>query len=161
MLPSLHPHGCSEVVDAMAKPLCFQLSLFGSQSEAVFLMLLLCSGSSLYLVGSSLSTCPSHVAHLGGENGGPLDFSFHISLLSMPDDIWASSHLSLTVLSAHLRVLWFTRSSRIPFFLRFQHSPSPVIYCSICFEFSFPPFHCCFSERAHHPSLELFVPVSF
>lgn len=64
-----------------------------------------------------------------------------------------SDSLSLTLLEAYLRVLSFTRSSWTPFFLHFQHSPSPVIYCSICFEFSFPAFPLLFSLNGPSSSL--------
>lgn len=118
-------------------------------------MFLLFSENSLYLVGSSLSTCPVHVAHLQGCNRAPLYLSFLGSVLSPLSDICVSvmTCLSLTVFSAYLRALSFTRLSWAPFSLHFQHSPTPAIYGSVRFEFSFPPFPLLFSLNGPLPSL--------
>lgn len=70
--------------------------------------------SSLYLVGSSLYTCPFHIVHLQGHNGGPLYF--------IPGAQGHSTYTSVTVFLAYLRVPQCIRSFFTPFFLRFQHS---------------------------------------
>lgn len=122
------------------------------------LMFLLFSENSLYLVGSSLSTCPVHVAHLQGCNWDPLYFSFLGSILSTLSDICVSvmTYFSLTVFSS-----WRCHSPGRPDLpsLSIFNSHQLLPFIAPCvLSFLFLHSHCYFLWMGpYHPSPEHFA----
>lgn len=110
--------------------------------QNLVLMFLLSSESSLYLVYSSLSTCPLHVAYLQGYNWGPPVFMPCVHSEEAQWHLCSSYclHFSDCILGLLESAIIHPVILKFPAFSIFRNHKVLSCLAPYVFEFSFPPF---------------------